>query len=426
MAKIDNSISAFSLDAQSRARMPDSQAWLGRLLVGLRVVYAASFAFPLFNPAVNGVTLYFYLWLPILDFEFSLWMAQLRAPIARLRLICVSALVFLLTVHSTELALRFILIAVQVAYVFFLSRHRLGRYLLFTLALHIVVAGLQLWFFFSRGGEVPDGLTPSGISALLWGEQYAPASFGNFGYETFLPRVSGLHREAGFFSAYIVSIWLYFIASATEKRTLVLRLLIVAGLILSFSKITFVVPLILATVYFANTIDRIPLFVMAALILAVGAVAGERVYELNQYAELVEEGTATSLMHRFFSYYTLGHLDFAKFLFGLDAPSASLPPDVLNMAAHLYDAIDGLREYTLYSGFGGLMVKGGLVAMISFLVFMMSIGVRSSQLVVLVLATFSVGLDTLQNFVILIWYSVLLGVRRPRNETHVRPAATVH
>lgn len=383
----------------------------------LRAMYAFSFALPLFNPAVGDTTLYFYIWLPLWDLEFLHSVATRKFDLHRFNSVAFAGLLFLLAVHSWELCLRAVLIAIQVAYLFFLVKRHLLRYLALSLVAHVLVAVLQVTFLVGAG-SVPTYLTPTGITAALWGPSFAPASFSNFGYELFLPRVSGLHREAGFFSAYVISLYLVFSATPDLRARRLLYWLVAAGVLLSFSKISVVVLLILLVKWQYRFIDRIPLWITLACAVIVSMFVAREVFDfIGDDPVLSVEGNSISLMHRFFSYYVGQHLDIVNLLFGIYTPvSTHLGTQLQGFMDNLYATVGGLREYNLYVGVGGLLVRGGLVAMAAFLLLLRRLGVRSSEFLVLFLATFAVGLDTLQNFVILVWFYVGLQTLRKRAE----------
>lgn len=408
-----------SVAAESRAHPSDflaRAAVLRAYLWCVRTAYVISFAVPIVNPAVQGTALYFYIWLPVCDFGFLRWIGEQVIPVRRAAAMAIAGGLFVAALHDLEMSLRFLLVASQIAYLYFLLDRGLLRALSWALLGHVLVAILQLLFFFLPSG-VPELLTPTGLSRAIWGQQFAVDTFTNFGFESFLPRVSGLHRESGFFSAFVIGLYLVFSETGYLRGRRWISVALTVGLLASFSKITFAIVLIYILRRLRVVIDRIPVWMAVASFVIACVFVSEYVFgPVGQQALLLGEGTAVSFMHRFLGYHVLASSSWFNMFFGNRIPGAELPgSDTMQYVARLLGNVDGLREYNLYPGLGAILYRGGVVALAALVAFFRISRIRSTAVLVMLVATFSVSLDTLQNFSILLWLFVVLSIRTGRS-----------
>jgi len=372
-------------------------------LATLRFLYVASFAITLLNPAIAGRTIYLYLLLPALDLEFIAKLLQFKASLQRITVFFALLLLMLLSLHDSVFTIKYLLVLYQVVYLLFLSRKNLASYLFFTLIAHIVFALLQMWMFFLK----PDLLmyvSPGYLAGLIWGDQYATATFANYGFEFLLPRFSGLYRESAFFAAYLMALFLFF---STEEKFRFRRtafVLIFIGIVLSFSKISAAILIIIVLSSCKKYFNKVPLFVSAVGYLIIfhliARYAFDKIFTMYAYDAL---GANISIMHRLFSYYGLQYFDVWNLFFGASDISV-MPPEVSGIADILFAEIGGLSDASLFCGLAGILYKGGIIGLAMFIIYLRYLGVKTAPFYILLFITFSVTLDTLQSFVILGWY----------------------
>jgi len=371
----------------------------------LRFLWVLSFAVTIVNPALSGRTLYLYLLLPALDLQFLHQLLNFRATWRRIACFCALLFLTMLSLHDLVFTVKFLLVLFQVIYLFFLSSRNLAHYLFLTLVAHILVALLQMGFFFLR----PDLLlyvTPGYLAGLIWGDTLATATFANFGFEFLLPRFSGLYRESAFFASYLMGLYLFFVQEQNYRYRKAAFFLIFLGIMLSFSKIS---AAILIIIFINNTrryLDKVPLYVSTIVYLVVFSFianyAFDKIFSSNAYDAI---GSNISMMHRFLSYYGLQFFDPWNLLLGLgDYPVLAGP--LRGIVDTLYAEIGGLTDASLYCGVAGILYKGGAVGLALLLCYLRFLGVKSAPFLILLFLTFSVTLDTLQSFVILGWYYV--------------------
>ncbi len=375
-------------------------------LAMIRFFYVLSFSIALVNPAISGRTVYLYLLLPVLDFEFVFKILHFKASRYRVVSFYAVLLLMMLSLHDMLFTIKYSLILLQVVYLLFISNKNLTQYLFITLIAHIMFALLQMWMFFLR----PDLLhyvTPDYLASLIWGEKYALATFANFGFEYLLPRVSGLYRESGFFNSYLIALYLHFSSEKSYRLRKVAIALILVGLVLSFSKITITFVFIVILLQFKKYLNRIPLYVTSIFYLCVMHLTSLFIYK-QIYNNLVYDtsGKSDSFMLRFLSYYGLQFFDVKSFLLGPDSSLMTIP-ELSEIATILFNNIGGLSQEFLFCGLAAILYKGGILGLIFFMLFLTYLGIKSVPFLVLLFLSFSVTLETLQSFVILGWYYAL-------------------
>jgi hypothetical protein len=372
----------------------------------LRFIYVVSFAITLVNPAISGRTVYLYLLLPLLDIEFVAKMLQFKATRNRVVSFYAVMLLLMLSLHDLVFTIKYSLVIYQVVYLLFLSKKNLAHYLFITLIAHIIFALLQMGLFFFR----PDMLqyvTPGYLASLIWGEGYATATFANFGFEFLLPRFSGLYRESAFFASYLMGLFLFFLTEKNFKYRTAAMVLIFIGILLSFSKISAALLIIIALNHFRKYLNKIPLSVSCLGYLVIfhfiSLFAFDKIFNTYAYDSI---GTNISIMHRLLSYYGLQHFDVWNLFFGAGDYTV-MPTAVRGIVDTLYTEISGLTDASLFCGLAGILYKGGILGLTMFVLYLMYLGVKTSPFLILLFLTFSVTPDTLQSFVILGWYFVL-------------------
>jgi hypothetical protein len=375
-------------------------------LAMLRFFYVMSFAITLINPAISGRTVYLYLLLPVLDLEFVSKILQFKASRYRVISFCAVTLLVMLSLHDVVFTVKYSLLLFQVVYLLFISKKNLAQYLFITLIAHIVFAILQMGMFFLR----PDLIlyvSPGYLANLVWGEKYATATFANFGFEFLLPRFSGLYRESAFFASYLMGLFIFFVTDKTFKFRRAAFVLISIGIVLSFSKISAAIIIIIMLNYFKKYINMVPLYISSigylVIFYLISIFAFEKIFNTYAYDTF---GTNISIMHRLLSYYGLQYFDVWNLFFGVGDYSV-MPAAVRDIVDTLYSEIGGLSDAFLFCGLAGILYKGGIVGLAMFVIYLMYMGVKTAPFLILLFLTFSVTLDTLQSFVILGWYYVL-------------------
>jgi len=372
----------------------------------LRFFYVLTFSIPLVNPSISGRTAYLYLLLPLLDLEFVSRMLQFKASMSRVMSFYAILLLVMLSLHDVVFSVKYSLLLFQVVYLLFISNKNLALYLFITLIAHIVFALMQMGMFFFRP-DLLQYVSPGYLASLVWGEEHATATFANFGYEFLLPRFSGLYRESAFFASYLMGLYLFFFPEKTFKYRTAALVLIFVGIVLSFSKISAAIVIIIILNYFKKYLNIVPLYLSCFIYLIIfhfiAIFAFDKIFNTADYDSV---GAMISIMHRLLSYYGLQYFDVWNLFFGA-ADYAAMPTAVRGIVDTLYAEIGGLTDASLFCGLAGILYKGGIVGLAMFVIYLLYLRVKTAPFLILLFLTFSVTLDTLQSFVILGWYFVL-------------------
>lgn len=249
------------------------------------------------SPQVNGFTIYLYIFVPFLDPDF----VRFAADTTRKWSMPLAAMVAASAIGSPSMALRIVSIAICLGYLMYTVERR--------------IAYLQPWIVFNIGFAVVQfvayyvdrplsyQLGPTAIAQLVWGP-YATPTYTNFFEVFYFSRVSGLSREAGFFSSLLAVSFIVYLC--TEKPSRKMLAIYAVGFFISFSKSTLLL-LIIALFYpFRQHLRRI--HPLAALALFSAAMCGFSLY---------------LAAHDFFGSDTFGHR-FSGYAFLFDARLADL------------------------------------------------------------------------------------------------------
>jgi len=335
----------------------------------------------IFNPQVNGVTIYLYVMLPFLDPGYSRFLAQTldrwSFPLG------IAVVTCLLTTPMS--AAKIVSISICVGYLMYTIARRIG-YLHFWMGINVAFGIVQFALFYVDA-NLASQFGPDNVSRLLWGAS-ATQTNPNF-YEIFyFTRVSAFSREAGFFSSLLVaSLLLYLLEGRSNWKMIVLY---AVGLMICFSKSSFEF-LIFASLYpFRRQLRGVhPLFAIFAF---VAACSGLAIYLSH---------------HNFFESETFAHrLGGFPFLFdarlddvlqGLNARQLISRYDYLpyiHMERAYYAAGDGT-----FCGFPGLVADIGLVGALVLLGVVAFTASDGFVMLLTLLITATVGLATVTSFV---------------------------
>lgn len=347
------------------------------------------FTTQILSPSIHEKTLYIEVFIAIFDPFFLLWLK--KQNIKKKYFYGFASIVFIAILGNLIVTIKLFTTLLEVLFLFY-AYERKVFYLKGYLFLSIVVAIFQFYFILTNP-SIAHLIGPTNIAKTVWGS-YATATFTNF-YTVFLfPRVSGLSREAGFFSALLVAyIFFIYIENKKTNKSLpwVQKLILTIGYILSFSKMS----LILFPVYIIeklkNLINKIP-FVIAIIIFLVSMIVFWSIYEYY----LLEPSNIT-FTHRFGGYVSLTNVDLKQLLFGVAHPNEIHGP----IGKFLEN--NGLSNF---AGFSGLILNRGVLVTVALLLSIFFAGVNTTGVILLILFTIDVQLDTNQNFVILAYFII--------------------
>lgn len=341
------------------------------------------------SPLIGEKTLYLEIIVALLNPFFIIWI--INKKIKRKYFAIYIAIILLFVIGNPIASIKFFALSIGVLFLFY-SYERNIFYLKTYILISITLAMLQFFFTFYNP-QIAYFLGPTNIAKTLWGE-HATATFTNF-YSIFLfPRVSGLSREAGFFASLIVAYMLFvFINQNREqiKNPYSQNALLLVGYILSFSKMSFIIFPLIIIEKLRKIINIIPPFISILFFLIFMMVF----WSIN-IDYLVEPSHATFLQ-RFSAYPTLLEINLNQFFFGINDPSEINA----KLAQILHD------RGGIFAGFGGYILYNGILSVLVVLIGLYFAGVSSSGILILLLLTINVEIDTNQNFVVLTYFIIL-------------------
>ena len=347
------------------------------------------------SPYVAGRTLYLELFIVICNPYFFFWLKSQKITQAALWLI--AGLSILLILIQFVLVLKLLAISFTVLFLFYAHDKKifyLKRYLL----LSICIAILQFIFLFIDP-NLSRLIGPQNISLALWG-QYATPTFTNFYTVFWFPRVSGLSREAGFFASFlIVSIFYFYLnnrRNGFRLKSKISNLFLWTGYILSFSKMSVLILLLIIVEKVKLFLNKIPL-----TIITIAYVVGMMFFwEINK-TFMFENIT---FLHRFASYPSLFDVELSQLLFGINN---------VNEIESIF-AKELSYSFDTFAGFGGFLLDKGIIVIFVFLIILWITGVSSTGILILLLLTMNVQPDTNQNFVVMVYFIIYKFYRTER------------
>lgn len=344
------------------------------------------FCAQILSPHIHGFTIYLEVLVAGLNPFFLRWAAHLR--IRSQYLLSTAAVTFASIFAGPKLLIEVVALALAVLFLFYADNKNVF-YLRIYLLLSTLVAVTQFVLTLT-GSPLARLIGPTYISELVWG-QWATPTYTNFFAIYALPRVSGLSREAGFFAALVTAYAALLFArwSRGDASPSPLGLLSTAiGYIVSFSKISFGLPLVLIIEMLRRYLSHIPFGVMliAIVILATTFTLG--------FSDALTDDSG-SIAHRLGGYPTLLDASLEQLFFGVsDVQTAFDNPYVRALP----------DKFVNFAGFAGFVLTYGLIVTGALLLALYFGGLSSVGLALLLLITANVTLVTNQNFVVLAYY----------------------
>ncbi|MGV7962395.1 hypothetical protein QPK13_15155 [Photorhabdus tasmaniensis] len=279
------------------------------------ILFFLSFVFSIINFSLGGMSIYFYMFIPFIDINYLKWIISLKIKKNMLIYSCALVLIaFLVSINSGSLYyfIKPILLFFSVAYIVYLYIHRYSAFKLVYYFTTISVIFAVAQFILSYIGD-STVIEPPSIADMLWGK-YAIQSRGRFDDGVlFQYRVAGLSKEPGFFSSFLMCIFLVYLYDVRIKSKTLL-LFFVIGIILSLSKITVAFGVIVPIIYlfdkYVIKLDKIHLLVGALIYILLCVCVVYVLY--NTYDFISKTYTnpwfAETYLHRSIGYYVLTSL----------------------------------------------------------------------------------------------------------------------
>ncbi|MBF7700717.1 hypothetical protein I2F38_06970 [Acinetobacter sp. FNA11] len=354
----------------------------------LRFLIVFSLIATVINPYIGGITVYLWFFLIPFDFLFLKRLMKLSKKIIILLGLWLSVCIFKLDFSS---AFKILALFLGVSYLCIMDKEIYPKLKIafYISCLFCLVQFIFYWF----NPAFSSSIAGSNLSTIIWGEKFATPGFVNQYEVLFLPRMGGLSREAGFFASLVIIMAL--IIYSREKTTLKEKILHSSAYIFSLSKVSFTNLLIIFLFPLRKVINKVPVAIsIIALSLSFIFLSNYINMSDNHFA-LANESVA----HRLSSSYLIPRMKELDFIFGcIDIENCEYIVNS-NLISDL--AINKLYALT---GLNGIFVNFGLIGFILLVFSFWWLGLKSFDVVVLTLISATVGIYTIDNFVILTYY----------------------
>lgn len=355
----------------------------------LSIFFFLFFVAQILSPSIEGRTIYLEILVALINPFFIFWI--INQPIKKKYFFVYVAILAIFTIGYAPLALKLFTTSISVLFLFY-SYNRNIFYIKPYIILSILFAIFQFYFTFFDY-KLAYLIGPTNISQMIWGS-YATPTFTNFYTIFWFPRVSGLSREAGFFASFLV-VYIFFLYLDNQDKKIhssfLFKMILAIGYIVSFSKMSLILFVIFLLNLMKKIINKIPILLTVILFVVVLMLFWD-----SQINYLLEPSHATFL-DRFGGYTALSHVDLSQLLFGIDSPS-----EINTQLAHIVN-----EEFKNFAGFSGFILHNGILVVTLVLISLYIVGVSNTGLIILLLLTINVQLDTNQNFVVFSYFIII-------------------
>lgn len=353
-----------------------------------RFLVAVSLIATIINPYINGITIY--LWFFLIPFDF-VFIQRLKNMSTKVVIVLISWLSICILKLDFSDAFKIFALFLGVSYLCIMDKEIFPKLKIafYISCLFCFVQFIFYWFnpMFSAS------IAGANLSAIIWGEALSTPAFVNQYEVLFLPRMGGLSREAGFFASLVIVMAL--IIYSREKTTLKEKSLHLSAYIFSLSKVSFTNLIIIFLFPLRKLIDKVPVAItIMALSFSFIMIANHIDMTSNHFGVINE-----SIAHRLSSSYLIPRMNQADFILGCT--------DVVNceyvVTNNLISDLAANKFYAL-TGINGIFVNFGIIGFLLLTFSFWWLGLKSFDIVILTFISATVGIYTIDNFVILTYY----------------------
>ncbi|MEB5476804.1 hypothetical protein [Acinetobacter pollinis] len=348
------------------------------------------------NPYIFGMTLYIWIILIFFDFEF---LSKLKFVKLKYILIYLSWITLALIEFKIIIAVKLSILFLGILYLCTQDEVIFPKIkIAFIISCFFCIAQFFLYYI---DPSISASIAGINIGTFIWGENFATPAYVNQ-YVVFLfPRMAGLSREAGFFVS-LLGIMVLLILSKRKKISFYESILYISSYFFSLSKVSISVIFLFFLLPFKNILNKIPLFLSILTVISLFILLALKLdINHNGYFYINE-----SIAHRLSSSSMVLNMKDGSFLLGCNENYNC----TINNEEPLYNYLNS-RNLTPNTGVNGVWVDFGLLGIILLSITLFSLKVKTFDFLVLVLITSTVTLFTLDNFVILTYYYILINCR---------------
>lgn len=365
----------------------------GFYLSCLRWLIAFFFIATPFNPSINDTTIY--LWLPMIFFDKDFVLQLIKRMNLKYLFLLFLWLACCLLSFKFHLIIKCVSIFLGVSYIYLVGNAVVKKiYICFLFSALFCIFQFVIFFY---SPALAHQFGPEEISVALWGE-YATLTFTNQ-YVLFLfPRMSGLSREAGFFVSLLCIV--YLIRIQYGKLFFSEKIIFLLGFLFSLSKISILGVLLPILFLFKRVINKVPVFFTFFILLVTYCYIA--VYlDISSTSYFYDN---ESIAHRFSAAYLVLNMKQEYLLTGCPIDLNCFNSESRALVHFL------VNERSLYPsiGFIGLILDFGLLGLILTFFSVIILRLNSFKLLILILFTSTVYILTADNFIILLYFYIVV------------------
>lgn len=345
------------------------------------------------NPYISGFTVYIWILLILLDFDF---VRKLRSINVKLLIVCLMWLLLMVIEQQFTMVFKLAVIFMGVTYLCLMDDEVFPK-LRYAFIISCAFCITQFFLYFIDP-EMSASIAGENLGKLIWGEKYFTPAYINQYVVLLFPRMGGLSREAGFFVSLLAIMVL--IILRRRKISIKEKLVYLLSYFFSLSKVSIFIFVLYLFLPFRKLINKVPVILTLILVISAFMITANSLdIEKNNYVYDNE-----SIAHRFSSSYIVSQLDYKSFFLGCNNVAISCLDEKNNSFVSYFSDPDGLQPNT---GLNGVWFQFGLVGMILLFVTFIILGFKSFDIIVLVLITSTVTFMTVDNFLVLTYYYIL-------------------
>ncbi|GAB3054951.1 hypothetical protein GCM10027155_21670 [Acinetobacter apis] len=354
-----------------------------------RFLISFSMIATLVNPYIFGVTLYFWIFLVFFDFEFVAKVNNINK-----KYLLVMLMWNLLALLKMDLVLFIKLNTIFLGVVYlYLMQDKIVDYLKISFFISCLFCILQFILYFTSPSLALQ-FAGQGLSQNIWGEKYGTAGYANQYVTLFLPRMSGLSREGGFFAS-CVSVMILILIDKNKFKGKYKYLSITAYILsLSKSSIAIILVFILKIRPLINKFPRMLLILVFSILFV--SIANHLNINDSKFIFAQEN---ESIAHRLSSSYMIQHFSYDSLALGCDNSFKCVDNYVENNIIRF--AANGLEPI---QGINGIIVLTGYLGFLLFLFSIYIFKIDTFGVLTIVIFTSSITFITTDNFIILAYY----------------------
>lgn len=352
----------------------------------------------IFNPYIGNRTIYLYALLPVFDIRFILYIIRSIRKNYK-EAVIYTGIIFWLYFVNLEIGLKASILIWCLLFMNYSFKFSLS-YLLIFIIINIALALVQAvsFFYFPKLFII---LQPSSISKFMWGD-LATLTGGpvtrNLGFNL---AVSGLSREPGFFSSLIMSVFLLYtgIKENILKHRGIVLIILIMGILLSISKSTIALALLLFLYPIKNRIEKIrPAYIFIGfLLLVLSAVLC--LSHIGMYNNM-----SSSWIIRTSGYRYIFDADWLALLKGIPASKIYSAPSLPEYLRIIETEGRSIRPNDFFHGLGGFIVHEGIISFLLLIYLFERKKVDGFKTLAFLLLTSTMYLTATTSYIILAWY----------------------